>query len=313
MLIAIYLISGLACLYYGAEWLVRGSASLALRLKISPLVIGLTVVAFGTSMPEMFVSVESGFNGMGDVSVGNVVGSNIFNIALILGLSALISPLTVQLRLLRFDVPFMILCSIVFGLIVYFGGHVNRIEGILMFSGIIIYTWTLIRMSRKEHLDVSNMLPESTPQKKGFLLDIIFIMSGLATLVVGSMLFLKGAVAAGRLIGISEAVIGLTIVAAGTSLPELATSVVAAFKKHSDISIGNIVGSNIFNILAIMGLTGIICPIDCPQISATDIIYMVGTAIILLPFMKTGRIISRKEGVFLLLVYISYLWLLWPK
>jgi len=127
------------------------------------------------------------------------------------------------------------------------------------------------------------------------------------------MLFLKGAVAAGRLIGISEAVIGLTIVAAGTSLPELATSVVAAYKKHSDISIGNIVGSNIFNILAIMGLTGIICPIDCPQISATDIGYMIGTAVLLLPFMKTGRIISRKEGVFLLLVYISYLWLLWPK
>lgn len=313
MQIIIFLVAGLACLYYGAEWLVRGSASLALRLKISPLVIGLTVVAFGTSMPEMFVSVESSLKGMGDVSVGNVVGSNIFNIAFILGLSALIRPLTVHLRLLKFDVPFMILCSIVFGLIVCFWGRVNRFEGILMFSGIILYTSILIRMSRKERLDVSNILPESTPRKGGVLFDIIFIILGLGTLVVGSMLFLKGAVALGRLVGISEAVIGLTIVAAGTSLPELATSVVAAFKKHSDIAIGNIVGSNIFNILAIMGLTGIICPLDCPQISTMDIIYMIGTAVLLLPFMKTGRIISRKEGVFLLLVYISYLWLLWPK
>ncbi len=310
-LIAFFLFVGIVCLYYGAEWLVRGSSNLALKLGISPLVIGLTVVAYGTSMPELLVSVKSSWMGHGDIAVGNVIGSNIINIALILGLSSMIRPLKVQLQLLKFDVPVMIFVTIIF-LFVCMDSKITRIESALFLAGAIAYTIILLKISKADAPIIQDRLP--IPAKQGKILtDLLLIITGLLTLTIGTQSFLKGSIDVAKVLGISEAVIGLTIVAVGTSLPELATSVVAACKKQSDISIGNIVGSNILNILGIIGMAGMISPMACPGINKLDLAYMLITALLLFPFMKTGSILSRKEGLVFIILYLSYIYWLWPK
>lgn len=296
-------IFGLALLYYGAEFLVKGGSSIALKLKVSPLVIGLTLVAYATSAPEMVVSIDAAMQGMGDVSIGNVVGSNICNIALILGVCAIITPLKVNAKLLRLDIWIMILASTVLLAFYIFSSGVTRIEAFILIAGSITYTiWSIA--SERKHTTGSNI---SEPGRQyNIFLSILLVTGGLAALVGGAKLFVAAAIVLAKVCGLSEAVIGLTIVAVGTSLPELATSVVAAIRKEQDIAIGNVVGSNIFNILAILGVAPLIQPIRAENINLTDMITMLAVSMLLYPMMRTGMKINRLEGILLLTIYIAY-------
>lgn len=313
MIEAILIIIGLILLYYGAEWLVGGGASLAVKAGVTPLVVGLTVVAFGTSFPELVVSVDAAISHHGEISIGNIVGSNIFNIAFILGLSAIIRPLKVQMQLIRFDTPIMIVTSILF-VIFFLDKKISRPEALILFIGLLAYTVIVVRMARKEvKKNREDGIPGEVHAEYNLAVCIFFIIAGLTALVAGARVFVQGAVMVAQNFKISEAVIGLTIVAAGTSLPELATSVVAAAKKQADISIGNIIGSNIFNILCIIGIAGLVSPIYAPGISSVDLGMMLMTAIVLFPLMKTGFVVNRIEGFALVAIYAGYVWYLCPK
>lgn len=235
------LILSLVALYIGAGWLVQGSSALALKAKISPLVVGLTIVAFGTSAPELVVSLNATLSGQGDIAIGNIVGSNIFNIGVILGVSATICPLQVKKQLLRIDIPVMLAATVLFT-ILFWNGTLGRTEGLFFLTGIIIYTIFSLFYSRKHGTEGSSQELEEQP--KHWAVDTQAIVGGLVVLVFASRLLVDNAVSIAKELGVSEAVIGLTIVAAGTSMPELATSIVAAYKRKTDIAIGNIVGSN---------------------------------------------------------------------
>lgn len=306
------ILAGIILLYFGAEGLVRGSSNLALRMGIQPLVVGLTVVAFGTSAPELTVSMSAALQDKGVVALGNVIGSNIFNIAVILGLSAVIAPLTIHINLLRRDIPIMIGVTVVgFALIAY--GNVPRAAGaglLLMLGAYLFYT---IREARREQQSGEMPMEQSVKPKSPIWLDIVFVVIGLGLLVWGANWFVTGSIEIARQLGVSEAVIGLTIVAAGTSLPELATSVVAAIKRQTDIAVGNVVGSNIFNLLCILGATAMVKPVSAEGINLVDAGVMLFVAVTLLPLAFTQKTISRLEGAFFLAVYGGYLWLLWPK
>ena len=302
MQIALGILGGVM-LYYGAEFLVKGGVSIALKFKISPLVIGLTLVAFATSAPELAVSIDASLKGHGDVAMGNVVGSNICNIALILGLSALISPLPVNKKILKLDMPLMLLFY-------YLNNGVNRWQGILFFAGVVSYCIWSVYASRKEGVSEDDGGDEVEIKEVNTLLSIGLVIAGLLTLVFGARFFVGCATFIARQLSVPEAVIALTVVAFGTSLPELATSVVAALKKEQDIAIGNVVGSNIFNILCIMGVAPIIKPVTAQGISAVDMWVMMGIALLLWGMMFFGKKISRTEGACFLginLVYVGYL------
>ena len=304
MLTVLYFVLGLVLLYFGADSLVKGGASIALKLNVSPLVIGLTLVAYGTSAPEMVVSIDAALKGLGDVSIGNVVGSNICNIALILGLCAVITPLRVNPELLKFDIFVMIgSAGCLLGFFILNSG-VNRVEGACLLLAAISYTLWSFYASRKGGMkEKEDDLPKV---QYGILLSVIFVLGGLAALVGGAKLFVNSAVRIAEFCGVSEAVIGLTVVAIGTSLPELATSVVAAIKKEQDIAIGNVIGSNIFNVLAILGAAPLITPVRAEGISWGDMGLMLAISILLYPIMKSGLEINRKEGIFFLAVYGIY-------
>ncbi|MFN0126657.1 MAG: calcium/sodium antiporter [Verrucomicrobiales bacterium] len=314
-----YILFGLVALYFGAEWLVKGASSLAIRLGMTPLVAGLTVVAFGTSSPELVVSLVASLNGAGDIALGNVIGSNIFNIAAILGLTAVIVPLKVEFQLLKFDTPFMIAVS---GLFLWFfrDRSISLMEAVLLFALIIVYVAVNIRLAKKQ---VTPAIAEEFDQGLAALAtqaqapawkSLLLIGIGLAVLILGSRVFVIGAVNIARGFMISEAIIGLTIVAAGTSLPELASSLVAALRQQADIAIGNIVGSNIFNLLGILGLSGMLAgPLQGPGITFVDIGVMLGFSAMLLPMLWTGFRVSRWEGAALLIGYGGYLFWIWPK
>ena len=298
------LILSLMALYIGAGWLVQGSSALALKANISPLVIGLTIVAFGTSAPELAVSLGATLRGQGDIAIGNIVGSNIFNIGVILGVSATICPLQVKKQLLRIDIPIMLAATILFT-ILFWNGTLGRMEGLFFLTGIIIYTLFSLLYSRKQEEEPNLELEE---QPKHWAVDTLTIIGGL---VFASRLLVDNAVSIAKELGVSEAVIGLTIVAAGTSMPELATSVVAAYKHKTDIAIGIIVGSNLFNILAIAGSCSLMHPIEAKNVNYIDLLVMLAISILLLPLMKSGQKISRTEGAALILIYVIYLfWLL---
>ncbi len=309
-LAAAYIVLGVAMLYGGAEGLVRGSASIARRLGLSPLVIGLTVVAFGTSMPELVVSVRAVLSGQSPIAAGNVVGSNIANIALILGLSALVRPLRVQARLIRIDVPLLILATLAMSVLIR-NGSFGRVEGAVFTAGVIGYTAMGLGLSRREPPTVHAEFAEAAPPPSGSRVrDLAFLALGIGLLVWGARLLVTGAVVAARGMGISEAVIGLTVVAAGTSLPELATSLVAATRGEGDIAVGNVVGSNIFNILGILGVASLVRPLAGAGMSPVDLGVMTGLTLVMLPLMRTGHRISRAEGGFLFAVYVAYIaWL----
>ena len=303
MLIPVLLVlASLVVLYFGADFLVKGSSSLAVRFGISPLVVGLTVVAFGTSAPELLVSVQSALAGNSGIAVGNVMGSNIFNVCAILGISAMIYPLRVNPRLVRFDMPVMLVATLLFVLI-FHDGTFGRWAGILFFVGICAYMiYCVYKAKRGEAVEGE----EEIKVTKSWILDVVLVIIGLGLLVWGSDLLVNNAVSIAKALGWSEAVIGLTIVAAGTSMPELATYVVAAMKKRTDIAIGNVVGSNIFNLLAVLGLTATITPVETNQINWLDMGVMFGSSLILLPFMRTGFKIGRGEGVVLFIIYVAY-------
>ncbi|MEN6588523.1 MAG: calcium/sodium antiporter [Proteiniphilum sp.] len=301
----VWLLVSLVILYYGAEGLVSGAASLAKRVGVSPLVIGLTVVSIGTSAPELVVSVKAAMNGQSALSIGNVLGSNFFNIGIILGSSALIYPLAVKRQLLRLDVPVMVLASILFFLL-FLDSKISRPEALFLVLLIIAYiTWLLVS-SRKNTDKREEIEEEEIRLSKHWLLDILFIGVGLLALVYGSDLLVDNAVIIATKLGMSEAMIGLTIVAAGTSMPELATSVVAAVKKRSDIAIGNVVGSNIFNTLLILGVAGFIYPISTPDINFVDSLFNIGIGVLLWLFMKKSSRITRSQGVIFIALYLTY-------
>ncbi len=320
MLLSFLLLTvGLAVLVAGAESLVRGASGIARAAGLSPLVIGLTVVAFGTSAPELAVSIRSTLAGSGDLAIGNIAGSNLFNVAVILGLSALVCPLVVNLQVIRLDMPVMLAASAVFVGFYLSGGELARWEAGLLFAGAIFYTVLLVRMSRREVAnskepsgEVQILAVPAEPPKRLWTQGLL-VAAGLAGLVLGAHLFVENAVGIARTLEVSEAIIGLTIVAAGTSLPELATSVVAALRKETDVAVGNIVGSNLFNVLCIAGAAGLVRPIGTGQISWLDFGFMLGTSALLLPLMRTGFRLVRWEGAVLLASYAVYLFLRWPR
>lgn len=310
----LWIVLALGLLFAGAEGLVRGSASLALRLGLTPLVIGLTVVAYGTSTPELIVSTKAAMSGQGDIAIGNVVGSNIFNIGIILGLAALLCPIAVKFQLIKIDAPIMIAACLLLVAVVW-DGEVSRLEAGFLFLGILLYTVGNIWMARRETTKaVDAEYEEGVPAKSGNLwVDLGFIAGGLLVLVLGSRLLVENSIDLARIWGVSEAVIGLTIVAAGTSMPELATSILAAFRKQPDIAIGNVIGSNIYNVLAIVGVSGLLAPMQAPGISHFDLWVMVAFALGLFPLLYTGLKVRRLEGALLLAGYVAYVSVLWPK
>ena len=306
------LVGGLATLLVGAELLVRGASAMATRFGVPALVIGLTVVAFGTSAPELAVSFKGAFSGQTDVALGNVIGSNIFNTFTILGISALIAPLVVAQELVRREVPLMILASLAV-LAMGYGGDIGRLDGGLLFVAFVGYTAFLLRQSRKgespEVVEEYDAEFGEEARKTGLPVAILFVVLGLVGLVVGAGWFVDGAVAVARAFDVSERVIGLTVVAAGTSLPELLTSIVAAYRGERDIAVGNVVGSNLFNILAILGLTAAISPTPLPVgsgVMALDLPVMIAASIACLPIFLSGHRIDRWEGAILLGYYIAY-------
>ena len=311
--IILYLVGGLIMLFIGAEGLIRGSSNLAIKIGITPLVVGLTVVAFGTSTPELVVSLKAALLGNSSISLGNVVGSNIANIALILGVAALIKPLDVHAKVIMREIPIMIGISLLL-LLLLLDGELGFIDGLVFVSGIITYTFVNVWMARKEKSpEVDKEFKDGLKSKLGIPVSIVLMIAGLGLLILGANLFVQSAVAIAKMFNVSDAIIGLTIVAVGTSLPELITSIVAAYKKESDIAIGNVVGSNIFNILGILGITALIIPISSVGISYVDLGVMLFTAIILFPLSRTGFSISRAEGVLLLAGYAGYIYYLIPK
>jgi cation:H+ antiporter len=310
----IWIVGSLVLLYLGAEGLVRGSASLALRLGLTPLVVGLTVVAMGTSMPELLVSVKAALQHRGDLALGNVVGSNIFNIGAILGITALLAPMRVQFQLIKIDAPILLAVSL--GVVgVLWDGRVGQCEGAVLLAGLIAYVAGNVWIARRTAtVAVEQEFAEGVPTRSGsVVLDILFILGGLGVLVLGARWLTEHSVELARGFGVSEAVIGLTIVAAGTGVPELAASIVAAIKKEPDIALGNVIGSNIFNILGVLGVASLLAPLSAPAISRFDLWTMVGMAAVLVPMLWTGLRVSRVEGGALFAVYCGYLFLLWPK
>lgn len=307
MIDLLWMVGGFALLYVGAEWLVRGGAALALRAGLTPLVVGLTVVAFGTSSPELLVSLQAAFAGSPSLAIGNVVGSNICNVALVLGLSALVRPIRIQAQLLRLDVPVVIGCSLL--LVAFLGdGQLVRWEAALLVTGLVAYTTFNVWLARRESRAVQAEFDEAVPAPEGpWWKDALRTAGGLLLLAFGASWFVQGAVGLATLFGVSEAVIGLTVVAIGTSLPELATSVVAASRGEGDIAAGGVIGSNIFNILCILGLTALILPLSTGGVGATDLWVMTGLAAALLPLMRTGLYVNRVEGGALLVAYAGYL------
>jgi cation:H+ antiporter len=313
LLISLYISGGLVLLYFGADWLVKGAITLALHLGLSPLIVGLTVVALGTSIPEALVSVQAAIGHQGGIAIGNVVGSNILNIALILGLSALINPLKVDSHIVKADVP--LLAGATFMLVVLLEDfHISRMEGAFLLLCIVGYVVGNI-MTVKKTAPEDNKIDGLEVQEdsgKTFWRDIALLIVGIITLGFGANFLVTGAVDLARIWGLSEALIGLTIVSIGTGTPELATALMAAYRKSADLAIGNAVGSNLFNIMFVLGIAGLVAPLDAKGINSSDLYVMLAVTLLLLPTVWTGRVLDRKEGFLFLAIYVGYLYYLWP-
>ncbi|MCG4451995.1 calcium/sodium antiporter [Pseudomonas sp. MMS21-TM103] len=310
----VYLIAGLVLLVAGAEVLVRGAAKLAAQFGIPPLVIGLTVVAFGTSAPESAVSIQAALNNSGDLAIGNVIGSNIANVLLILGMTALVAPLIVSRQLIRLDVPIMIGASLVVYALAW-DGSLSTLDGALLFAGVVTYTGFLIISSLRDKSTAEDgefakeFGLHEVPKPYAWLINLALIIVGLILLVSGSHFLVEGAVSLARALGLSELIIGLTVVAIGTSLPELATSILAAIRGERDIAVGNIVGSNIFNLLFVLGLASLASPLPIsisPNALAFDFPVMIAVAVACLPIFFAGYRINRWEGLLFLAYYLAY-------
>jgi cation:H+ antiporter len=309
--------AGILLLGGGGELLVRGAISLARIARVPPAVIGLTIVAMGTSLPELVVSLVAGVGGQPDVAVGNVVGSNIFNVGVIVGFAALLLPLAVRGNAVRLEWPFMFVTSFL-ALLLARDGLVDRLEGGFFAVSLALFTTYVVRLARTQvRAEEARALEREVDalsakgRMRGAVVDLGLVAIGLAVLVVGARVLVGGAVAIAEQAGVSERVIGLTIVAGGTSLPELATSAVAAARRQADIALANVIGSNIFNILGILGVAALVRPLSvAPALVTSDMWWMLAFSLVLLPMMLRGMRISRREGATLLAGYGVYLWLL---
>ncbi len=309
----VLLVAGLILLIAGGEGLVRGASRLAAMLGISPLIIGLTVVAFGTSSPEFAVSLIASLSGQANLTVGNVIGSNIFNVLFILGLSAMITPLIISQQLVRLDVPLMVIVSLL-TLLLTLDGSFSQIEGMLFFAGLLAYLFLLFQISRRENAEVKEEYEhefgsplKATPARLG--LNALLAVAGLVMLGVGSRWLVQGSVEIARALGVSELIIGLTIIAAGTSMPEVITSVIASLRGERDIAVGNVVGSNLFNLLGVFGLTAWVTPggLSIPESVRTfDLPVMTAVAVACIPIFFSGTKILRREGALFFGYYLAY-------
>ena len=310
----VLILGGIVLLAGGGELLVRGAASLARLARVTPAVIGLTIVAMGTSLPELVVSVVAGLRGQPDLALGNVVGSNIFNVGVIIGVAALVLPLVVHGNAVRLEWPFMFVASCV-ALLLARDGVVDRLEGGFFVIALVLFTLFVVRLARTQmraeealELEQEVVALALTGRLRGAVVDLGLIGIGMGLLVAGAQLLVEGAVSVAEHAGVSQRVIGLTIVAAGTSLPELATSLVAALRRHADIALANVIGSNIFNVLGILGVAALVRPLTvAPGLVQSDLWWMLGFSLVLYPMMLRGMRISRVEGGILLAGYAIYL------
>ena len=297
-----FLLIGTTMLYFGADWIVRSSVSIAKKSNIAPIIIGLTIVAFGTSLPELIVSITAALNDSSSLSVGNAVGSNIANIGLVLGLSSLIFPISCVYKKIKKDLWINIIITIIFVLFA-FDGLISRFEGMIMFFCLIYYILLCISEEKDDEEIPDNIISNNR--------IFLYLLGGIFVLAYGADLFVDGAISLAKKLGISEAVVGVSIVAFGTSLPELATSVVAAFKKESDISLGNILGSNIFNILCVLGISSMISQLDSPiQMMNREVYFLFILGFLLIAISKMNQPISRVSSAILLIIYFYFIYLL---
>ena len=300
----LFLLIGSCMLYYGAEWIVKGGSNIARKLNISSLVIGLTVVAFGTSLPELIVSIFSALEGSSAIAVGNVIGSNVANVGLVLGLSAFIFPISVEYDIIKRDLLIYLMSCAIF-IFFAFDGRISQFEGMVFVISLFFYIYYCI----KSPIVNQNDNEEEVEDKMSKL--IIYILAGITFLSFGAEIFVDGAIYLARYFGLSEVVIGMSVVAFGTSLPELATSVMAAFHKESSISVGNIIGSNIFNILSVLGITSIIYPLDSPRsIMDKEVLFMLAYAFSMFIVAKLPQPINRYTSIALLVGYITFIYVL---
>lgn len=307
---AILIIIGLGLLVIGGDYLVKGAAGIALKFDMPAMLVGMTIVAIGTSAPELVVSVQAALAGKPDIAIGNVVGSNIANVALILGITVIIFPIAVRKTSLQFDWVAMMLASIAF-YVLALDGSISRLEGVFMVLGLVAFISLSFRIaSKKKAQAVASDVPLDAKTKATWLL-LVFVGAGSVALIFGARWFLEGAEIVAKNFGISDRVIAVTLVAFGTSVPELATSVIAAFKKHEDISLGNIIGSNLFNLLSIIGITAAIMPVAVSDATMSrDVFWMLGTSFAILPLSVIGFRINRFSGVLLLCSYIVFVYVM---
>ena len=303
----LFIVVGMALVLWGADRLTDGAVAVAEKMKMPQIVIGLTIVAMGTSMPEFCVSLISALKGTSDLAVGNIVGSNIFNALLIVGVSALVAPMTIMETTVRKDIPFALVASALL-LIMCLDGNISRLDAGILFVMFLIFMYMTLKGAKKQGADAEEAIEGEGKKPMATWLSVVWILVGLLCLIGGSNLFVEGATAVATNLGVSEAVIGLTIVAGGTSLPELATSVVSARKGNSGIAIGNALGSNVFNILAILGITGMITPMTLKGITYIDLSMLVISIMLVWLFSFTKYKIERWEGAVLTAVFVGYIY-----
>jgi cation:H+ antiporter len=302
-----YLAGGLLLLFVGGEMMVRGAAALGMRLGLSPLATGLTIVAFGTSAPELVVNIDAASMGAGGLAVGNVIGSNIANIGLVFGLAVVIQPMQLDLKVVRNDI-YIMLGATALATFFLLDGYLDRVEGLVLVTGIVGYVWYNLRAAARERAAVQDRAEAGLPGTKGPVwVDAAFLFGGLAGLLVGGHWFVHGAVDLATALGVPAAVIGLSVVAIGTSLPEIFTTVIAAWRGHSGIAIGNVVGSNIFNVMSVLGITSVMLPLDSGAVNRGDLLVFVLAGAVMLRLIQTDSRMDRWEGGVLLAGFILYL------
>lgn len=317
----VFIVIGVALVLWGADRLTEGASGLARRMNVPEMVIGLTIVAAGTSAPELFVSFVSALKGTPDMALGNVVGSNIFNTLLIVGCAAMVAPMQITKATVKKDMPFTVIATVLliaacmdFWPVASISGHaISRLDGFLLLAGFAVFMYYTFRMAANKPQQASGEKAENTGEAMNVWKGVLFVVIGLACLIFGSNLFVDSATNVARQLNISEGVIGLTIVAGGTSLPELATSVVAARKGQSAIAIGNVIGSNVFNILLILGLTATICPMQIDGITLVDLLVMLASVLMVWGFSYTKYTVARWEGAVLVLMFLGYMAWLWQS
>ena len=314
LLSILYILFSLVLLYFGSNWLVKGSSALALKIGMSPLVADLTVVAFGTSSPGLVFSINAVLTGHGNMAIGDALGSNLFNICMVLGISSLVSPLMVKMQLLKIHILMLVAATIMF-ILLFSDRQISQSEGFILLIVLLIYTVANIYLARREkNTEILEEFISSIPNgKKQWYWSAGMIVLGIGILLAGSELLVKGAVEIARKLLVGETIISFTIIAAGTSIPLLVSSIITTIHKKFDVAIGNIIGSSIFNILGIIGVSAVIHPLETIILSNIDLFAMFGIPLFLLPFFRTKYSLKSDEGIFMIGLYLIYIYYLWPK